>query len=99
MHVPLAIIINDGVFQDLTDEQQEIMYEGVREIQSRASDTLESNLEDHKQFMRDNGLTIVPPDELDMEAFRSATRQRIRDQFPDLIDTIEGLHGDGYPAE
>jgi len=99
MHVPLAIIINDGVFQDLTDEQQEIMYEGVREIQPRASDTLESNLEDHKQFMRDNGLTIVPPDELDMEAFRSATRQRIRDQFPDLIDTIEGLHGDGYPAE
>lgn len=99
MHVPLAILINDGVFQDLTDEQQRILYDGVREIQPKATETLNSNLADHKQFMRDNGLTIVPPGDLDIAAFRSATRQRIRDQFPDLIDTIEGLHGNGYPAE
>ncbi|MFC6735435.1 TRAP transporter substrate-binding protein DctP [Halolamina salina] len=100
MHVPLAIIINEGIFQDdLTDNQQQIMYDAVRENQSRATETLQSNLEDHRSFMRENGLTIVPPEDLDMDAFRSATRQRIRDQFPDLIDTIEQLHGNGYPAE
>lgn len=98
MHSPLAIIMNEGVFQDLTDEQQEIFYEAVREIQPRATETLNSNLEGHRQFMRDNGLEIVTPEDLDMDAFRSAARQRIRDQFPDLIETIEGLHGNGYPA-
>lgn len=99
MHVPLAVIINEDIFQDdLTDQQQQIMYDAVREIQPRATETLEANLEDHREFMRDNDLTIVPPEDLDMDAFRTATRQRIRDQFPDLIDTIEQLHGDGYPA-
>lgn len=98
MHVPLAIIMNEGVFQDLTGEQQDIFYDAVREVQPRATETLNNNLADHKQFMRDNGLTIVPPDDLDMDAFRSSVRSRIRDQFPDLIDTIERLHGNGYPA-
>jgi TRAP-type C4-dicarboxylate transport system substrate-binding protein len=99
MHVPLAIIINEGVWQDeLTGEQRDIFYDAVREIQPRATETLESNLQGHRQFMRDNGLTIVPPEDLEMDTFRSAARSRIRDQFPDLIETIEGLHGDGYPA-
>jgi len=98
MHSPLAIIMNEGVFQDLTDEQQEIFYEAVREIQPRATETLNSNLESHREFMRDNGLEIITPEDLEMDAFRSAARQRIRDQFPDLIETIEGLHGNGYPA-
>jgi TRAP-type C4-dicarboxylate transport system substrate-binding protein len=99
MHVPLAIIMNEGVFQDLTGEQQEIFYDAVRQVQPKATETLNSNLEDHRQFMRDNGLEIVPPEDLEMAKFRSRTRQRIRDQFPDLIQTIEGLHGNGYPAE
>ena len=98
MHVPLAIIMNEGVFQDLTDEQQQIFYDAVREVQPKATETLNANLEDHRQFMRDKGLEIVPPEDLEMDKFRSRTRQRIRDQFPDLIGTIEGLHDEGYPA-
>jgi len=99
MHSPLAIIINEGVWQDeLSGAQRDIFYDAVQEIQPRASETLNENLEGHKQFMRDNGLTIVPPEDLEMDAFRSAARSRIREQFPDLIDTIEGLHGNGYPA-
>lgn len=99
MHSPLAIILNEGVWQDeLSGEQRDIFYDAVQQIQPRATETLNENLEGHKQFMRDNGLTIVPPEDLDMDAFRSAARSRIREQFPDLIGTIEGLHGDGYPA-
>ncbi|MFC3478236.1 TRAP transporter substrate-binding protein [Halobacterium litoreum] len=98
MHSPLAVIMNEGVFQDLSESEQQVLYDGVREIQPRATETLESNLEGHKSFMRDNGLTIVPPEDLEMDAFRSAARSRIRSQFPDLIGTIEQLHGDGYPA-
>jgi TRAP-type C4-dicarboxylate transport system substrate-binding protein len=99
MHSPLAIIINEDIWQDdLTGEQRDIFYDAVTEIQPRATETLEENLSGHKQFMRDNGVTIVPPEDLEMDAFRSAARSRIREQFPDLIETIEGLHGDGYPA-
>ncbi|MXR20189.1 TRAP transporter substrate-binding protein DctP [Halobacterium bonnevillei] len=98
MHSPLAIIINEGIFQDLSDSEQQALYDGVREIQPRATETLQDNLADHRSFMRDNGLTIVPPEDLEMDAFRSGARSRVRDQFPDLIDTIEQLHGDGYPA-
>jgi TRAP-type C4-dicarboxylate transport system substrate-binding protein len=99
MHSPLAIIINEDIWQnDLTGEQRDIFYDAVTEIQPRATETLNSNLEGHKQFMRDEGLTIVPPEDLEMDVFRSAARSRVREQFPDLIETIEGLHGDGYPA-
>lgn len=97
-NTPLAVIMNEGVFQDLTENQQQIFYDAVREVQSQATETLEENLEGHRQFMRDNDLTIVPPEDLDIDAFRSAARSRTRDQFPDLIETIEQLHGDGYPA-
>lgn len=96
MHVPLAILMHEGVFQDLTDEQQQIFYDAVREVQPRATETLNANLEETKQLFRDEGLTIVSPDEIDYDAYRSATRQRIRDQFPDLLDTITSLAHDDY---
>lgn len=96
MHVPLAVLMHEEVFQDLTDSQQQVFYDAVREIQPQATETLESNLEETKQFMRDEGLNIVSPDDIDYEAYRSATRANIREQFPDLIDTIESLAHDDY---
>jgi len=63
MHVPLAIIINDDVFQDLSGDQQQVLYDGVREIQPQATETLEANLADHRSFMEEKGLTIVPPED------------------------------------
>jgi TRAP-type C4-dicarboxylate transport system substrate-binding protein len=96
MHVPLAILMHEGVFQDLTGSQQQAFYDAVREVQPRATDVLQSNLEETKQLFRDEGLTIVPPDEIDYDEYRSATRSRIREQFPDLLDTIESLAHDDY---
>ncbi|PSQ59274.1 MAG: C4-dicarboxylate ABC transporter substrate-binding protein [Halobacteriales archaeon SW_9_67_25] len=96
MHVPLAILMHEGVFQDLTDKQQQTFYDAVREVQPRARDQLLSSLESIKQFLRDEGITIVTPEEIDYDAYRSATRARIREQFPDLLDTIESLAHDDY---
>jgi len=96
MHVPLAILMHEGVFQDLSDSQQQAFFDAVREVQPRATELLRSNLEDTKQLFRDEGLTIVPPEDIDYDAYRSATRARIRDQFPDLLDTIESLAHDDY---
>jgi TRAP-type C4-dicarboxylate transport system substrate-binding protein len=98
MHVPLAILMHEGVFQELTDQQQQIFYDAVREVQPRATETLYSNLESIKQSMRDAGLTIVPPEDIDYDAYRSATRANIREKFPDLLDTIESLAHDDYSA-
>jgi TRAP-type C4-dicarboxylate transport system substrate-binding protein len=96
MHVPLAVLINESVWQDLDENTQQVFYDAVREAQPRATEQLESNLEDHKSFMRDEGLTIVGPDQIDYDAYRSGVRSNIREQFPDLIDTIEALAHDDY---
>ena len=98
MHVPLAVLMHEGVFQDLSDSQQQAFYDAVREIQPRATETLRSSLEETKQLFRDEGLTIVSPDEIDYEAYRSATRANIRDKFSDLLETIESLAHDSYSA-
>ena len=98
MHVPLAVLMHEGVFQDLSDSQQQTFYDAVREIQPRATETLRSSLEETKQLFRDEGLTIVSPDEIDYEAYRSATRANIQDKFSDLLETIESLAHDSYSA-
>lgn len=98
MHVPLAVLMHEGVFRDLSDSQQQAFYDAVREIQPRATETLRSSLEETKQLFRDEGLTIVSPDEIDYEAYRSATRANIRDEFSGLLETIESLAYDSYSA-
>jgi TRAP-type C4-dicarboxylate transport system substrate-binding protein len=98
MHVPLAVLMHEGVFQDLSDSQQQAFYDAVREIQPQATETLRSSLEETKQLFRDEGLTIVSPNEIDYEAYRSATRANIRDEFSDLLETIESLAHDSYSA-
>jgi len=98
MHVPLAILMHEGVFQDLSGDEQQIFYDAVREIQPQATEILRSNLADTKQLFRDEGLTIVSPEDIDYDAYRSATRANIREQFPDLLDTIESLAHDDYSA-
>jgi len=96
MHVPLAILMHEGVFQDLSDSQQQAFFDAVREVQPRAREQLLNELESIKQFLWDEGLTIVTPEEIDYDAYRSSTRARVRDQFPDLLDTIESLAHDDY---
>ena len=96
MHVPLAILMNEEVFQGLSDSQQQAFYDAVREVQPRATDTLRESLEETKQLFRDEGLTIVPPEDIEYDAYRSATRSNIREQFSDLLGTIESLAHDDY---
>lgn len=98
MHVPLAVLMHEDTFQDLTDSQQQVFYDAVREVQPQATEMLRSTLEETKQLFRDEGLTIVSPDEIDYEAYRSATRANIRDEFSDLVETIESLAHDNYSA-
>ena len=96
MHTPLAVLMNRGVFQELSDQQQQIFYDAVRQIQPRATENLNENIESIKRTMRDNGITIVPPEDIEYDAYRSSTRETVRNEFSDLTDTIESLAYDDY---
>ena len=96
MHTPLAIILNEDLWQGFDDETQQIFYDAVEEIQPRATDLIEENIEGHREAVRNEGGQIIPPEELDMDAFRTQVRSHIREQFPDFIETIETIHGGEY---
>jgi TRAP-type C4-dicarboxylate transport system substrate-binding protein len=96
MHTPLAIILNEDLWQGFDEETQQIFYDAVREIQPRATDLIEENIEGHREAVRNEGGQIIPPEELDMDAFRTQVRSHIREQFPDFIETIETIHGGEY---
>lgn len=97
MHVPLAIIVNEQAWQeDLTDDQRDIFYEAAREIRTDAIDLITDTIEADKQTILDEGAEIITPDQLDMEAFRSQTREHVRSEFPDFMDTVESIAPDGY---
>jgi TRAP-type C4-dicarboxylate transport system substrate-binding protein len=96
MHVPLALLLNEDLWQSFTEDQQQIFYDAVSEIQPRATETIESNIESLKDEIRDEGVEIIPPEELAMEEFRTQTREHIREEFPEFIDTIEEIHGGEY---
>lgn len=96
MHTPLAVIVNEDQYQDLSEEYQDLLREAVREIQPRATETINENIESHRQAVRDEGAEIIPPEDLDMEAFRTQTREYIREEFPDMLDTIEEIAYDDY---
>jgi TRAP-type C4-dicarboxylate transport system substrate-binding protein len=98
MHTPLNIMMSEQVFQELTDSQQQIFYDAVREVQPRASETLSSTLEEVKSFLRDEGLTLVPPEDIEYDSYRSATRARIREAFSPLVELFSALAHDGYGA-
>jgi len=96
MHTPLAIILNEELWQDFDEETQEIFYDAVTEIQPRATDLIEDNIEEHREAVRNEGGEIIPSEELDMDAFRTQVRAHVREEFPDYIDTIEEIHGGEY---
>ncbi len=96
MHTPLAIILNEDLWQGFDEETQQIFYDAVTEIQPRATDLIEENIEEHREAVREEGGEIISPDELDMEAFRTEVRAHIREEFPEYIDTIEEIHGGEY---
>lgn len=96
MHTPLAVLVNEDLWQDFDESTQEIFYDAVTEIQPRATETIEDSTEALKDEVRDEGVEIIPPEDLEMDAFRDQTRAHMREEFPDFMDIVEEIHGGEY---
>ena len=91
MHPALGFWINEDLWQDFSDENQEIFMDAIEQAQPQAISQLEDTIEDNKQVFRDEGAEILTPDDIDFDAFQTQTRQHIRESFPDFVDTIEDI--------
>lgn len=96
MDPALAFWINEDLWNEFSDEQQQIFYDAIEEVQPQAIQQLEDGIEEHKQAFRDEGAEILGPDDIAFDEFRTQTRAHIRDEFPDWIDTIEDIIGEEY---
>lgn len=92
----LPVYISEHVWGDMSSDQQDMLVESMLETQTKALEELRSSLEGYKQKMGEE-LEIVEESELDMDAFRTSVRSRIRNQFDsDTIELIEEIHGGDY---
>ncbi|WP_411954299.1 TRAP transporter substrate-binding protein [Alkalibacillus sp. S2W] len=87
---PAIVVMNQGVFDGLSDEQQTAVQEAVTETTEYHRETLAEKEDEIKQKLKDNGVTITEPNR---EAFREATKdvkEAVSDRVPeDLINRIE----------
>lgn len=78
------VLINEGVWQGLSDEHQSALQAAADDVRERATQyVLESERED-TETLREQGMTIIGPDEgLDIEAFRTSVEARVMEEFAD----------------
>ncbi|UTF55765.1 TRAP transporter substrate-binding protein (plasmid) [Natronosalvus rutilus] len=96
MHPALAFWINDDLWQEFSDEQQDLFYEAIHEAQPEAVEQLETNIDESRDAFLDEGAEIITKDELEYDAFVSQTREHISNEFPDFVERIEEISGETY---
>lgn len=93
---PLGIFISEHTWSELNDEQQNVFYEAVSEIQPRAIDWIRETESSLKSDIQDEGLEIFEPSDIELDAFRDKVRGHIADTFPDWVEHIEAVSGSSY---
>lgn len=74
---PQVIWMNEGTFQKFTEEEQAIILEANKVAFDEYNKNYEANDEVLKQKFLDNGNTIIPAEEIDLEAFRQVVLDNI----------------------
>ncbi|RPF54324.1 TRAP transporter substrate-binding protein [Aquisalibacillus elongatus] len=87
---PAIVVMNQGIYDDLSEEHQQAIDEAVEETTDYHRETLAEKEDEIIQKLEDNGVTITEPNR---EAFREATKDvknAVTDRVPeDLINRIE----------
>ncbi len=97
MHPPLGFIMNEDLWQeDLTEDQRDIFIETVRDLQPRGIDQLEGEVDDARDELRDMGIEIWGPEDIEFDAFESRTKQHMQDETPELVEVGEDILGESY---
>lgn len=86
---PAIVIMNHGVWDSLSEEQQVAVDEAVKETTSYHRQLLEDKEEEILELLVENGVTITEPDR---KAFQEATQEvkkSVKEVPEDLIERIE----------
>ncbi|GAA1315930.1 sialic acid TRAP transporter substrate-binding protein SiaP [Streptomyces sanglieri] len=83
MITPMAIHMNEDVFQGLSDTHQDVLLEAEDMMVEHAVSWLEDEIDDIKDTMREEGLEIIEHDEIDAEAFQESVLDNIYDAYDD----------------
>lgn len=89
---PIVLLINPGVFDGLTEEDQTIFREAAENAMQRAREEVEKLQETGLDTLRESGVDILT--EVDSESFRSKlepTFAELAEQFGDRLDTIRNV--------
>lgn len=91
-----VVVMNEDVWQGLSDAQKQAVEAASLEIRERATKAIEENEEKETAELRDLGMTVIgPEDGLDIEAFRASVStlvdQRFGEKYGDLYEKIRAI--------
>ncbi|MFC6489465.1 TRAP transporter substrate-binding protein [Nitratireductor sp. GCM10026969] len=79
-----VVVMNEDVWQGLSDAQKEAVSAASAEIRERATSAIQDNEEKDTQALREQGMTVIGPDDgLEIEAFRSSVQKLVQERFGD----------------
>ncbi|WP_188455811.1 TRAP transporter substrate-binding protein [Virgibacillus oceani] len=89
-YTPAVVLMNNGVWEGLSKENQEAIQSAVEETEKYQRDYLADKEQEIIEALKDNGVTITEPDR---EAFREATKdvkEAVSEEVPaDLVNRIK----------
>ncbi|SNY93468.1 tripartite ATP-independent transporter solute receptor, DctP family [Cohaesibacter sp. ES.047] len=91
-----VVVMNEDVWQSLTDEQKAAVKQAAEETRQKATKAIQDKEEEETQALRDLGMTVIGPDEgLDIEAFRASVKalvqERFGEKYGDLYEKIAAI--------
>lgn len=77
-----VVLINEDVWQGLSDENKAALQEAAEEVRQRATQYVVDSEADETQQLRDLGMTVIGANEgLDLAAFRASVETRVNAEF------------------
>lgn len=79
----LEVIVNDQFMSSLTDEQQELIKKAAKAAMEKAWDDYMVSIDEDRQFLIDNGMTVTEPSEADRQAMIEKTKPVVDKLYAD----------------
>jgi len=88
-------IMNKEKLESFTPEIQDIIQHAANEARDYEREFLDETMDANLQVMEDGGITIIPNDEIDIEAFREAVKpvyENYEDEYGEYIERIREMN-------
>ena len=78
-----AQYVNTATWEAMTDEERQCLHDAANAMQEFMNETFETNTEQYKQTLVDNGMTIITEaDGLDLQAFKDSVDALKEERYP-----------------